>query len=224
MSTAEHNDSGLCDQGYFEVLIKKLKHFWMESGSDIQSIEYQNEYIVSIKSPNDHIIIMLPFIPPEIMNEIMQMKNEMEEADTIKAMQREVVKSIREDYVARIWDHLCELLWDYDESYREWCNNSIYFDVDYMEELVNEIYEYYEDHRDMLLTYMYVPAHNCGCCKLCQNRRVNIETMLEDDYSKKGWKRYHVRSKNCQECDGRCVRVCDQFYNLEFRRLWRLTW
>ena len=31
----------------------------MESGSDIQSIEYQNEYIVSIKSPNDHIIIII---------------------------------------------------------------------------------------------------------------------------------------------------------------------
>ncbi len=181
------------------------------------------EYIHMTKVIEQNKNIHFNNLPPDVTDLIVGYKNDMEMRDIMMyRMHRHVLHELQEDIVNEVWGVLMEIYWEYEQCYAEWCHNDWQFDEDLTESLRDKLYELYDEYKHLLIPHRYIPAKYCNCCKQCSCRRVDITQHLLDDCGSKGWRRYNIGQCPCDTYG--CVRVCDVFYNLEFRKLWTSRW
>ena len=79
------------------------------------------------------------------------------------------------------WYDIEYLFEEYYQNYEEWRLNDIYFDPDRTEEVVQDLYKYYDEHKDTLLR-VYRRYSECVCCQYCKSKKLRIDSMSHDPY------------------------------------------
>lgn len=164
--------------------------------------------------------------PDDIWNHIIGFVNDLNHVNQHKTYMRKTLDEMIEQKSHERWYDIEYLFEEYYQNYEEWRLNDIYFDPDRTEEVVQELYNYYDEHKDILLR-VYRRYSECICCQYCKSKKLSIESMSHDPYctqyfGNKQWKYYDVvnHSDDCY----RCLEICNKFYDLEFRNLWKKSW
>ena len=182
----------------------------------------KNEYETTLKIMQQNDKITIPGLPQDVCGMIVEYKNDLERAECMKYVNGKVMRELKKQVCDQYWNVIMETYWEYEQCYEEWRRNCHYFDPEYTTDLVESLYDMYDDYKHLLIPTVYMPAKMCNCCKNCARRRLDLDLCLPDDCACKGWRPYQIGRCPCETYG--CVRVCDVFHNLQYRNLWNERW
>lgn len=167
-------------------------------------------------------------VPNEISRVILGFVKDLELVENHKRKLLRCIYEIQEDNDNYIYSELQYKYYDYVDLHEMWRLNDLCFDPTHMEEIVDDIYDYYNENYDALIR-RYNREKNCNCCKYCCNKRLYIDRMSHyphycnnEFFPEVQWKNYEIICCSTS-CNG-CLYICSLFYDITYKKLWNSSW
>ena len=167
-------------------------------------------------------------VPNEITRVIIGFVKDLELVKKHKRKLRKCIYQNQEDVDNIIYEELQYKYYEYEDSYELWRLNDICFDPIYTTEVVEDIYEFYNENYESLMR-IYNRERNCNCCKYCNSKRLDLNKMSHyphycnnEFFPEVQWKNYEIVFCN-NHCNG-CLSICNLFYDINYKKLWKDRW